>query len=123
MKRDKLKDAMARRSPLAQRESVDPVDLYTLTLDEEQRDRVVDNLSSHQVDISTNGQTDAMIKKQVHIETNHPVGEGETPRRRYTTYLRPETIKAIKWHALDREQNDYDVVQEALDEYLRRLKH
>ena len=123
MKRDKLKDTMARRSPLAQRESVDPVDLYTLTLDEERRDRVVDKRSSHQVDMSTNGQTDAMIKKHVHIETNQLVEEGETPRRRYTTYLRPETIKAIKWHALDREQNDYDVVQEALDEYLRRLEH
>ena len=123
MKRDKLKDTMARRSPLAQRESVDPVDLYTLTLDEEQQDRIVDNPSSQQVEMSTNGQARTIIKKHVHNETNQPIGEGETPRRRYTTYLRPETIKAIKWHALDRERNDYDVVQEALDEYLRRLKH
>jgi len=123
MKRDKLKDTMTRRSPLAQRESVDPVDLYTLTLDEAQQDRVVDNSSSQQVEMSTNGQTGAMTKKHVHKETSQPIGEGETLRRRYTTYLRPETIKAIKWHALDRERNDYDVVQEALDEYLRRLKH
>ena len=123
MKRDKLKDTMARRSPLAQRESVDPVDLYTLTLDEQQQDRIVDKPSSQQAEMSTNGQTDTMIKKHVHKKTNQPIGEGETPRRRYTTYLRPETIKAIKWHALDRERNDYDVVQEALDEYLRRLKH
>ena len=42
--------------------------------------------------------------------------------RRYTTYLRPETIKAIKRLAVDEERNDYEVVQEALDEYLQRTE-
>jgi len=121
MKRDKLADAMARRSPLAQRESVDPVDLYTLTLDQAPPDDV-DNSTSQQVAMSTSGQTELMARQHVDKETSQFVGEAETPRRRYTTYLKPETIKAIKWLALDRERNDYDVVQEALDEYLRRAR-
>ena len=121
MKRDKLKDTMARRSPLAQRESVDPVDLYSLSLDGEQQNDTSDKTVSQQVEMSTRGQTDNLTKQYAHKPTNQPVGEGETPRRRYTTYLKPETIKAIKWHALDHERNDYDVVQEALDQYLQRL--
>lgn len=123
MKRDKLTDAMARRSPLAQRESVDPVDLYTLSLDGEPEERIVNNLSSNQVDMNKSGQTDIAVKQHVYKSTKQLGEDDETPRRRYTTYLKPETIKAIKWHALDRERNDYDVVQEALDEYLRRRKH
>src|SRR5215210_1831615 len=119
MKRDKLVDAMARRSPLGPRESVDPVDLYTLTLDEAPEVDVVDNPTSQQVAMSTSGQPDLLARQHVHKETSQPGGEAEALRRRYTTYLKPETIKAIKWLALDRERNDYDVVQEALDEYLR----
>ena len=122
MKRDKLADAMARRSPLGQRESVDPVDLYTLTLDEVPEGPIVDNPTSQQVAKSTSGQSELVASQHVHMGTNQPKGEAETPRRRYTTYLKPETIKAIKWFALDRERNDYDVVQEALDQYLKRAK-
>ena len=122
MKRDPLKDAMARRSPLAPRESVDPVDLYTPSLNGERRDDKGDKLLSQQAALSTNGQDDNGTRQHVHNEIKKPMSEGETPRRRYTTYLKPETIKAIKWLALDRESNDYDVVQEALDEYLRRHK-
>ena len=120
MKRDKLKDAMARRSPLAQRESVEPVDLYTLTPDEQQEDSVVDNSPTQQVVMLTRQQTDTETNQLIHLQTNQPVGEGEALRRRYTTYLKPETIKAIKWQALAGERKDYEVVQEALDEYLRR---
>ena len=122
MKRDKLADAMARRSPLGQRESVDPVDLYTLTLDQVPEEPDVDNPTSQQVAESTSRQPDLVANQHVHKETNQPGGESETPRRRYTTYLKPETIKAIKWLALDRERNDYDVVQEALDQYLKRAR-
>ena len=122
MKRDKLKDTMARRSPLAQRESVDPVDLYTFSRDGEQQPDAGDNAVSQQLEMSTSRQADTAMKQHVHKGTNLPIEAAETPRRRYTTYLKPETIKAIKWHALDGERNDYDVVQEALDHYLRRLK-
>jgi len=37
---------------------------------------------------------------------------------KYTTHLRPETIKAIKRLALEQDSKDYEVVQKALDVYL-----
>jgi len=36
---------------------------------------------------------------------------------KYTTHLRPETIKAIKRLAVEQESKDYEVVQNALDAY------
>ena len=41
---------------------------------------------------------------------------------KYTTHLRPETIKAIKTLAVQRDQKDYEVVQAALDAYLKAHK-
>jgi hypothetical protein len=40
---------------------------------------------------------------------------------KYTTHLRPETIKAVKRIAFESERKDYEIVQEAIDAYLRRL--
>lgn len=37
---------------------------------------------------------------------------------KYTTHLRPETIKAIKRRAFETEHKDYEIVQAALDAYL-----
>jgi 5-methylcytosine-specific restriction endonuclease McrA len=34
---------------------------------------------------------------------------------KWTTHLKPETIKAIKRYAFEQEMKDYEVVQEALD--------
>jgi hypothetical protein len=119
MKRDKLKDAMARRSPLAQRESVDPVDLYAAA---EPLEVIVDNRTSRQTGKETSRASDKTTSPHVDVVENQPSVLEETPRRRYTTYLKPETIKAIKWLAVDGERNDYEIVQEALDQYLRRAR-
>ncbi len=70
-KRRNVNDMMSKRTPLAQREVVAPVDMYT----------------------------NPQVEK-------------------YTTHLRPETIKAIKRAALDSDRKDYEVVQAALDKYL-----
>lgn len=40
---------------------------------------------------------------------------------KYTTHLRPDTIKAVKRVAFESERKDYEIVQEALDAYLKRL--
>lgn len=37
---------------------------------------------------------------------------------KYTTHLRPGTIKAIKRYAFEHEMKDYEVVQLALDHFL-----
>jgi hypothetical protein len=118
VKRDKLKDVMARRSPLAQRESVEPVDLYAAGADGHEPAAARDTLASSNK--RTRPQADKSTKRNVDLLTMGPDGEGEMPRRRYTTYVRPETIKAVKRLAVEGERNDYEIVQDALDEYLSR---
>jgi hypothetical protein len=114
MKRNNLQEAMARRSPLTPREAVEPVDLYPSPPGDKAVYQQVDKPTIGKGDMSSNEFVDKPISKQF---------EGlEGLRRRYTTYLRPDTIKAIKWLAVDGERNDYEIVQEALDEYLQRTR-
>ena len=40
---------------------------------------------------------------------------------KYSTLLRPDTIKAIKRQAIESERKGYEVVQAALDAYLQHL--
>ncbi len=86
---------MSKRTPLAQREVVEPVDMYTKPQ--------VGKTISGQVGEPTNGQTDKKAKPLV---------------EKYTTHLRPEIIKAIKRAALESDRKDYEVVQAALEQYL-----
>ncbi len=122
MKRDRLQDAMARRSPLAAREPVAPVNLYTVADPSGLGNEGADNADSRQPDKRESGQADNVESPIVDLLTTKQDERGEVLRRRYTTYLKPETIKAIKWLAVDGERNDYEIVQEALDEYLSRSK-
>ena len=39
-------------------------------------------------------------------------------KKRYATYLRPETIKRLRRYAVDHELPDYQVVQKAIDDFL-----
>lgn len=41
-------------------------------------------------------------------------------KKRYATYLRPQSIKALQRIAFEHDVPDYDVVQAAVDEYLRK---
>ncbi len=102
MNKKRLTEAMHSRSPLARREVVTPVNMYQQpAVNEEQND--AGNLStSPHVDTPTSPQENKSTSGQA---------------KRYTTYLRPETIKAIKREAFITERNVYDVVQTALDAY------
>jgi hypothetical protein len=133
MRRDNLQDIMARRSPLAARDAVEPVDLYAdgtvdkstngqipeaaLEAHTSTRQKVIES-TKQQMDKQTGGEADSRLGRA----TPQPGQDSraEIPRRRYTTYLRPETIKAIKRLAVDGERNDYEIVQQAVDEFLRR---
>ncbi len=66
-----------------------------------------------QVDKSTNPQVGEETSEQVGLSTSPPVVK-------YTTHLRSETIKAVKRVAFESERKDYEIVQEALDAYLKR---
>ena len=103
---------LSQRTPLAQREVVEPVDMYTKPQVEKS-----DNL---QVDMPTSGEVD----KHTSIPSSQPTS-GQTNKtskplvEKYTTHLRPETIKAVKRVALESDRKDYEVVQAALDQYLQ----
>jgi len=50
-------------------------------------------------------------------------GAGETEtKKRYGTYLAPVLIKAVQRHAFDNDIPDYQVVQLALEEYLKKFQ-
>jgi hypothetical protein len=46
----------------------------------------------------------------------------KTHVEKYTTHLEPAIIKAVKRYAFEHEMKDYEVVQQALIEYLERNK-
>ncbi len=89
------------------------------------------NAGEPQVDKSTSGQVDKTTRRQTGKTTSRPGEVSSSPQatettrprvEKYTTHLKPETIKAIKRVAFESERKDYEVVQEALDAYLRRVK-
>ena len=96
-KKDKLKEMLDKRNPLdAKREAVTPVDMYT--------------------------------KPQVDKTTSSKVGKETKPQRvkptklrvvKYTTHLKPETVKELKRYALENDLKDYEVMQEAVGLYLK----
>lgn len=108
MSNNKFADKMASRSPLGPRsgrEAVVPADMY----------------NQPQTDKTTNPQDDKGTNGQHETPTNG-VSAGKTTKpqvEKYTTHLRRETIKAVKRAALDRDSKDYEIVQAALDAYLK----
>ncbi len=42
----------------------------------------------------------------------------DKPVKKFATYLRPASIRALKRIAIDTERNDYEVLQQAVDEFL-----
>lgn len=112
MRKGDLKDMMSKRTPLAQREVVEPVDMYT----------------PPQVDNPTNPQGGKESSRQGGKPTSQLVEKSTSPQvdkrgrplvEKYTTHLRPETIKAIKLAAVEGDRRDYEIVQQALDAYLQ----
>lgn len=113
--KNKLTEILKARNPLSQpREAVTPANLYTST----QTDKVAkttENRESTQVDKPTSIQEHKTTTPQTDKDTK-PL------RGKYTTHLTPQTIKALKRYAFEAERKDYEVVQEAIDEYLKARK-
>jgi len=108
MSNNKFADKMASRSPLVPRggrEAVVPADMY----------------GQPQTDKPTNPQDDKGANGQHETAENGALARKATRPQveKYTTHLRQETIKAVKRAALDRDRKDYEIVQAALDAYLR----
>ena len=49
-----------------------------------------------------------------------PRSSREDGRKQFLTYMRTDLIKEIKKAALDQERNAYELVEDAVEEYLRR---
>ena len=98
--KNKLKVMLKKRNPLlGRREVVKPAKLYT-------KPQVV-KTTSGQVDKRAKPQTVKRVKPRV---------------VKYTTHLKGETIKELKRHALDNDLKDYQVMQEAVEMYLKAKK-
>jgi len=111
MSKNNLKDMMNKRTPLTQREVVEPANMYTIPQ--------VGKTTSIQVGKSTSTQVDNSTNQQVDESTSPPTKKSAKPlAEKYTTHLRPDTIKAIKRAAVEADQKDYQIVQQALDAYL-----
>ena len=68
--------------------------------------------------------TSTQVHKEVSSQTDKPVSS-ETNKTatplvvKYTTHLKPETIKAIKLRAVTTDKKDYEIVEEAVEAYLK----
>ncbi len=78
-------------------------DLSTSAFFQQPESPQVDKTTKPQVDKTTSGQTEEPTKPLV---------------EKYTTHLRPATIRAVKRYAFEHEMKDYEVMQLALDAYL-----
>ncbi len=96
-KKDKLKEMLDKRNPLdTKREAVTPVDLYT----------------KPQVDKTTSSEVVKESKPQRVKQTKPQV-------IKYTTHLTAQVIKDLKRYALENDIKDYEVMQEAVEKFLK----
>jgi len=117
----KLVEMLKKRNPLIpQREAVTPVDLYTKPQTVKATNPQGYN-KSIQVDKTTKPQVVKTTNRQVDKPTNPLVDKTASSRvEKYTTHLNHKTIKAVKRYALETDRKDYEVMQEAVGEYLKK---
>lgn len=87
----KLEQMVQKRTPAAPRETVNPVHLYGQEPDASEP-----------------------VKKQ----SSKPAKKKSNPGIKFASYLKPESIEALKIIAVRTKRNDYEVLQEAVDAYL-----
>jgi hypothetical protein len=119
--KQKLQDLLKQRTTPPQREAVKPVNLYTSPqVDKPTQEQ--DN-KSIQVNKTTKPQTVKPVSKQV-VKTVKPQADKQVKPLvvKYTTHLKPEVIKAIKLLAVETDKKDYELVGEAVESYLLKVK-
>lgn len=96
-----VKKKIVARNPLAPRETITPEQLRPQ---------------------QSTGVRELETKKQVDKVTSELTAQPskDTPSlKRYATYLQPASIRRIKHYSIDKGMTDYEVVQAAVDEYLK----
>ncbi len=100
-----VKEMMAERQPLT-RKPVEPINIYTAP-------PATEKTEPRQVKVSPQKSKTTTTKEAT-------VAQADTgPLRPYSTYLRQGQVKGIKLRAVERDINDMEIVQEAVDEYFK----
>lgn len=106
VKHKSVKEMMAERKPLM-RKPVEPINIYSAQPDTEEtkpeQARVV-----------------PQEPKPPAKKVTKPAHNATEPLRPYSTYLRKGQVKGIKLRAVERDVNDMEIVQEAIDEYFKK---
>ena len=124
-----LKDLMSKRNPLStQREAIIPANLYASTEPEKKLKQLSDQLS----DLAPKHQSTNVLSNQSAKDTkqeNTKAGKLQSdkvlkqqrtkPLKHFSSYLTGDSFKAIKQIGLDTNRKDYEVLQEAVDLYLK----
>lgn len=110
---------MEQRSPLAPREAVEAVELYTKPLERTKPRRIRTRADIRQAEnMMELLRRNEAIRNGDFVE-NYAIERTTEPTvLKYTTHLAPMLIKAIKRIALESDIKDYEVVQAAIIEYL-----
>jgi hypothetical protein len=126
-----IDEKLKARSPEAMRQVVKCVDILEPEINNTRSGQVEKTIStlaekptnpqvSKPTNVENHEPTNPQVDKAINKRTYKPV----TPQvEKYTTQLRPDTIKAIKQCALDQDVHDYDIVQEALDQFFSLKRH
>jgi hypothetical protein len=109
VKRKTAQELMAERNPLG-RTPVAPVDIYSQPFNS------VDESKEKQ---EPTGATSETQPSQVQPLEAPRQKDAEDRERPYSTYLLQSQVKGIKLRAIDRDLDDKDIMQEAVQEYLQ----
>jgi hypothetical protein len=82
-------------------------------------DQQVNILASKQISKSVTQLTDKSTNQQINKVVNQQTSK---TLKRFGSYLTPESLKELKRIAFESDKKDYEVLQEAVDEYLKRKK-
>ncbi len=112
MSKKNLADTLANRSPLTRRETVTPANLYQTPPED------ADTPDATHPESRSSGNQESQEPREPESRKSR---KAETPKvEKYSTQLRPDTIKAIRREAIERECKDYELVQAALDAFLKK---
>ena len=110
--KDKLKELLKKR------EAVTPVSLYSNT-ESTQNHKTTSTQHDKTTKLQVDGHTKPQVDKRAYTQHDKTTS---TQVVKYTTHLKQETIKAIKRYAVEAEIKDYELVQEAVESYLKGKK-
>ena len=109
MDKKEIEELIKKRKP-TNRETVTPVDIFT-------------SPESQQTDKTENNYNDNITKQQVSKTENQKDGKiiktEKSELIKYTTYLTGELIYRIKYQAVVDRKKQYEIIQEALENYFK----